>query len=107
MDNLFIHPNIRKQLTCSDDLDELLLLTIQSVCNKEGVRLPWAEVAKSMGNNVTDGAIIQHLAKLRIRRVEKNKQVPPPLRRGGGYFGASKTSEAPVTPLSPKENQKP
>lgn len=55
-----------------------------------------------MGNNITDGAIIQHLAKLRTRRVGKNKQVPPPLRRGGGYSGASKTSEAPVTPLSPK-----
>ncbi|EEA23232.1 hypothetical protein TMatcc_002091 [Talaromyces marneffei ATCC 18224] len=96
-------PPTRKLVRWNDDLDELLLLTIQSVCNKEGVRLPWAEVAKSMGNNVTDGAIIQHLAKLRIRRVEKNKQVPPPLRRGGGYFGASKTSEAPVTPLSPKE----
>lgn len=55
-----------------------------------------------MGNNVTEGAIIQHLAKLRLRRVEKNKQVPPPLRRGGAYSGA-KVSEAPVTPQSPKE----
>lgn len=57
-----------------------------------------------MGNNVSEGAIIQHLAKLRTRRAEKNKQVPPPLRRGGGYTGASKISEAPVTPQSPKEN---
>lgn len=54
-----------------------------------------------MGNNVSEGAIIQHLSKLRIRRVEKNKQVPPPLRRGGAYSGA-KISEAPVTPQSPK-----
>lgn len=55
-----------------------------------------------MGSNVTEGAIIQHLAKLRLRRVEKNKQVPPPLRRGGTYSGA-KASEPPVTPQSPKE----
>lgn len=56
-----------------------------------------------MGNNVSEGAIVQHLAKLRARRVEKKKQVPPALRRGGGYIGAFKTSEAPVTPQSPKE----
>lgn len=63
-----------------------------------------------MGNNVTEGAIIQHLAKLRVRRVEKNKQVPPPLRRGGGGGGGGSSSsngpkspEAPVTPVSPAE----
>ncbi|PCG91808.1 Hypothetical protein PENO1_091880 [Penicillium occitanis (nom. inval.)] len=96
-------PPTRKLVRWNDDLDELLLLTLQSISNKEGIRLPWAEVAKSMGNNVTEGAIIQHLAKLRLRRVEKNKQVPPPLRRGGAYSGA-KALEAPVTPQSPKEN---
>lgn len=89
---------------CPDDLDELLLLTIQSVCNKEGVKIPWTDVSKSMGNNVTEGAIIQHLAKLRLRRVEKNKQVPPPLRRGGGSSSASKTPETPVTPVSPSND---
>ncbi|KAE8353503.1 hypothetical protein BDV28DRAFT_132994 [Aspergillus coremiiformis] len=36
-----------------------------------------------MKNNVTEGAIVQHLAKLRTRRVEAGKDVPPPLRRGG------------------------
>ncbi|KAF5004576.1 hypothetical protein F66182_16025, partial [Fusarium sp. NRRL 66182] len=96
-------PSSRKLVRWNDDLDELLLLTIQSISNKEGIRLPWAEIAKSMGNNVSEGAIVQHLAKLRARRVEKKKQVPPALRRGGGYIGAFKTSEAPVTPQSPKE----
>ncbi|EED14821.1 hypothetical protein TSTA_042930 [Talaromyces stipitatus ATCC 10500] len=95
-------PPTRKLVRWNDDLDKLLLLTIQSVCNREGVKIPWAEVAKSMGNNVTEGAIIQHLAKLRVRRVEKNKQVPPPLRRGGGPSGASRSPDAPVTPVSPQ-----
>lgn len=36
-----------------------------------------------MRHNVTEGAIIQHLSKLRIRRVAAGKVVPPPLRRGG------------------------
>ncbi|KAB8219976.1 hypothetical protein BDV33DRAFT_172936 [Aspergillus novoparasiticus] len=36
-----------------------------------------------MKNNVTEGAIVQHLAKLRTRRVDAGKEVPPPLRRGG------------------------
>jgi hypothetical protein len=37
-----------------------------------------------MQNNVTEGAIVQHLAKLRSRRVAARKHVPPALRRGGG-----------------------
>lgn len=37
-----------------------------------------------MGSNITDGAIIQHLAKLRIRMVELGQDVPPPLRRSAG-----------------------
>lgn len=44
-----------------------------------------------MGNNVSEGAIVQHLAKLRNRRVAADKQVPPPLRRGG-CGSASKAS---------------
>ncbi|PYI36934.1 hypothetical protein BP00DRAFT_411037 [Aspergillus indologenus CBS 114.80] len=47
------------------------------------VKIPWTEVANTMGHNVTEGAIVQHLAKLRSRRVAAGKPVPPPLRRGG------------------------
>ena len=71
-------------LTSKGDLDELLLLTVQSVCNNKAIKIPWNEVAEAMQNNVTEGAIVQHLAKLRVRRVEAGKQVPAPLRRGGG-----------------------
>lgn len=70
-------------LTALENLNELLLLTVQSVCNTQSVKIPWAEVAKTMGNNVTEGAIVQHLAKLRSRRAAIGKDVPPPLRRGG------------------------
>ncbi|RHZ61540.1 uncharacterized protein CDV56_108019 [Aspergillus thermomutatus] len=49
-----------------------------------------------MGHNVTEGAIVQHLAKLRSRRVDAGKDVPPPLRRGG--IGApNKASNASTT----------
>lgn len=51
-----------------------------------------------MGNNVSEGAIVQHLAKLRSRRVASSKQVPPPLRRGGSGSAAkaSSTSTSPT-----------
>lgn len=49
-----------------------------------------------MGQNVSEGAIVQHLAKLRTRRVDVGKAVPPPLRRGGG--GASR----PFNPVKSK-----
>ncbi|KAL5360709.1 hypothetical protein BJX96DRAFT_150708 [Aspergillus floccosus] len=91
-----------------DNLDELLLLTIQSVCNKNSVKIPWAEVAKTMGHNVTEGAIVQHLAKLRSRRVASDKAVPPPLRRGGVGSSSTKSSETKrkrhnTLPLGPDE----
>ncbi|KAI9038652.1 uncharacterized protein KD926_010596 [Aspergillus affinis] len=70
-------------LTTVENLNELLLLCVQAVCNAQSVKIPWSEVAKTMGHNVTEGAIVQHLAKLRSRRVSTGKVVPPPLRRGG------------------------
>jgi len=102
-------------LTGAENLNELLLLTVQSVCNTQGIRIPWAEVAKTMGNNVSEGAIVQHLAKLRVRRVAANKEVPPPLRRGGSGVApkapatASNTSDAasgPSTETSDKKSLK-
>ena len=55
---------------------------MQWACNEVGLRIPWAKVAEEMGNGVTEGAIVQHLAKLRQRMVETNMQVPPTLKRG-------------------------
>ncbi|KAL3467118.1 hypothetical protein BJX64DRAFT_248885 [Aspergillus heterothallicus] len=75
-------------------MNELLLLTIQSVCNAEGIRIPWAEVARVMQHKTTEGAIVQHLTKLRKRRVEAEKAVPPPLKRclGGSRSRAPSAS---------------
>ena len=67
-------------------MDKKLLLTIQSVCNAEGVKIPWDKVGVIMGEHISDGAVIQHLAKLRSRMVTQGLDVPPPLRRGGGII---------------------
>lgn len=75
-----------------DDLDKKLLLTIQSVCNAENVKIPWDKVAAIMGEHISDGAVIQHLAKLRIRMVAQNLDVPPPLRRGAGAIISTNSS---------------
>ncbi|KAL8827348.1 MAG: hypothetical protein Q9191_003240 [Dirinaria sp. TL-2023a] len=47
------------------------------------VRVPWAEVGRAMGG-ISEGAIVQHLAKVRGHLHEKGVAVPPPLKRGGG-----------------------
>ncbi|KAL4807297.1 hypothetical protein BDV18DRAFT_159517 [Aspergillus unguis] len=92
-------PKKRNITRWNDDLDELLLLTIHSVCSNESIKIPWAEVAEemtAMGYSTTDGAIIQHLSKIRVRRQEKNKQVPAPLKRGfaGGSTKSSRRTKA-------------
>ena len=65
-------------------LDRETLLVLVHVCNYLGVQLPWDEVAEVMARGITAGAIIQHIAKLRIRHAENGYPVPPPLVRGGG-----------------------
>lgn len=66
------------------------------------------------GGSITEGAIVQHLAKTRIRMVEEELPVPPPLRRGGKaristgpkalnrHAGVEKASRRRATPSSPK-----
>ena len=73
----------------TENLDELLLLVVQSVCNNHGIRIPWDKVAETLGHHATEGAIVQHLAKLRTRRIAAGKDVPPPLRRGGNGPGTA------------------
>ena len=51
----------------TDDMDKKLLLSIQSECNAQGVTIPWNNIAGLVGPNITGSAVIQHLAKLRIR----------------------------------------
>ncbi|KAK1146999.1 hypothetical protein N8T08_002327 [Aspergillus melleus] len=88
-------PKKRVLVRWDENLNELLLLCVQSVCNAQSVKIPWPEVARTMGHNVTEGAIVQHLAKLRARRAATGKDVPPPLRRGG--VGAAIKPSKPTT----------
>ncbi|KAL1847717.1 hypothetical protein Plec18170_008378 [Paecilomyces lecythidis] len=99
-------PKKRTLVRWDENLNELLLLTVQSVCNQQGVKIPWTKVAETMGNNVTEGAIVQHLAKLRTRRVAADKDVPPPLRRGGsGAVTISKPRVEPKVGISPSSGK--
>lgn len=50
-----------------DEMDKKLLLSIQSECNAQGVVIPWNNIASLVGPTITGSAVIQHLAKLRIR----------------------------------------
>lgn len=86
-----------------EDLDTLLLLTIQSACNLTGVKVPWDKVAELMGPKFSEGAIVQHLSKVRLRRDAAGQRVPPPLRRsvtataaaiGSRSRGGSKSAKA-------------
>ena len=65
-------------------MDKKLLLAMQYCCNLVGLTMPWSDIGSIMGEGISGGAVIQHLAKLRIRMIEQNLSVPPPLKRGGG-----------------------
>ena len=91
-------------------MDKKLLLAMQYSCNFAGLAVPWNDIGIIMGTGITGGAVIQHLAKLRIRMVGQGLSVPPPLRRGGGGSRISTTttstpSKAKPTPVK-KENGK-
>ncbi|KAK2766209.1 hypothetical protein FQN54_007725 [Arachnomyces sp. PD_36] len=83
-------PEKRTLVRWNDDLDRKLLLCIQSACNAQGLRIPWDKAADLMGPSVSEGAIIQHLAKLRIR--VKDLKLPP-LRRGGAPMQRAKSQD--------------
>ena len=70
--------------TFAEEMDKKLLLAVQYQCNLVGVAIPWTEIGAIMGEGITGGAVIQHLAKLRARMIAQGLSVPPPLRRGGG-----------------------
>ncbi|KAJ6167105.1 hypothetical protein N7470_002552 [Penicillium chermesinum] len=87
----------RQLVRWDSDHDIMLLLTIQQQCNSQGIKLPWADIASTMGEKFSEGAIVQHLSKVRSRRENEGKRVPPPLRRSAGGSsgaGASATIQA-------------
>ena len=73
-------------------MDNQLLLTIQYVCNVENVKIPWDKVGAAMGQKISGGAVVQHLAKLRTRMDNAGVDVPPSLRRGGGTAASTCSS---------------
>ncbi len=84
-------------------MDKKLLLTVQYECNNAGLGIPWDKVGITMGDEITGGAVVQHMAKLRARMVEQGLDVPPPLRRGGGSsrISTSKTSSGTKVKATP------
>ena len=90
-------------------MDTKLLLAIQYQCNLAGLAVPYTEIGKIMGEGITGGAVIQHLAKLRLRLIALGHSVPPPLRRGGGSArvstSASTGSKAKAVPANDGNSQ--
>ncbi|KAI4269527.1 MAG: hypothetical protein LQ337_007226 [Flavoplaca oasis] len=109
-------PKTRNLIRWTDELDKKLLLTIQWACNVKGIKLPWdlvaTEISRGLSSSTTDSAIIQHLAKFRIRMVQQGLSVPPPLTRGGSnnppaaHVGQGSTAAAPTNAGSARRNTK-
>ncbi|MCJ1244213.1 hypothetical protein MMC30_001411 [Trapelia coarctata] len=101
-------PTSRTLLRWDDDMDIQLLLSLQRACNRKGMKLPWDEAALFFGPTVTGGAVIQHLSKLRQKRIREDLPVPDALTRGGGggtrgksqktTSGNTKAAQKTVTP---------
>lgn len=89
-----------------EDLDTLLLLTIQSACNLTGVKVPWDKVAELMGPKFSEGAIVQHLSKVRLRRDAAGQRVPPPLRRSVTAAATAAGSGSKCGPKSTKASSR-
>ena len=56
---------------------------MQHVLSIKGIKIPWDEVGAKLGETITEGAIVQHLAKLRSRLENDGIKVTPALQRGG------------------------
>ncbi|KAL8868942.1 MAG: hypothetical protein Q9174_004645 [Haloplaca sp. 1 TL-2023] len=76
-------PAKRNLVRWDEDKDKTLLLTMQYVMNQRSVRIPWDHVAREMGPKYSEGAIVQHLSKLREKCAKAGIPVPPGLRKGG------------------------
>lgn len=87
-------------------MDQRLLLAIQYASNQQSVRIPFGAAGALVGSSVTEGAIVQHLAKLRARLLDAGEDVPPLLKRGGGYTPAASSSNAKKV-AKPKRKAKP
>ena len=69
--------------TATEVYDQRCLLALQHVLSTEGIKIPWDKVGAKLGPTITEGAIVQHLAKLRNRLESEGVEVTPALQRGG------------------------
>lgn len=92
--------------------DQGVLLFVDHVCLKNGIPIPWDEVAKLVGGdrNLSGEAIKQHLAKVRAYRVEHGQLVPDKLEKGirrrASLAGSSANEETPQKGGRPKKIKK-
>ena len=49
-------------------------------------KLPWHEISLIMGRDISEGSIVQHVAKIRLKHSRNGYPVPPPLSRVGGIL---------------------
>ncbi|KAI9883821.1 MAG: cofilin [Watsoniomyces obsoletus] len=87
-------PTKRQLLRWTAELDQLLLLVIQSVCNQQKIKLPWDQIAEELDAKASEGAITQHLGKLRGQLTARGIKVPAGLRKGGSNGGAARASSS-------------
>lgn len=80
-----------------ETLDQRALLAVQHVCSQEGIKIPWAKVGTLLDSRITEGALVQHLAKLRTRLKDDGVEVTPPLKRGGKAANSKQENTKTVT----------
>lgn len=88
------------------DVDQLLLLTVDHVCVKNAIPIPWDEVAKHIAPYLTGEAIKQHLAKVRHFRVEHKRPVPEKLEKGARRKAKLAATVDPTTPAKSGRTKK-
>ncbi|KAG7010103.1 hypothetical protein G7Y79_00001g003750 [Physcia stellaris] len=76
-------PKKRNLIRWNETYDQRTLLAVQHVMSKKGMKIPWDEIGAELGPTITEGAIVQHLAKLRTRLESEGVKVTPPMKRGG------------------------
>ncbi|RMZ89991.1 hypothetical protein DV736_g2788, partial [Chaetothyriales sp. CBS 134916] len=81
-------PVTRTLVRWNDDLDKSILLFINFACAEAGIKIPFGRVAELMGPRFSEGAIVQHIAKIRSKMQDEKEKtnpellVPPPNKRG-------------------------
>jgi hypothetical protein len=96
---------------------------VTHICQKDKIKLPWKKIAKKMSEQVphtTEGAISQHLSKIRNLRRGGSLEPPTPLRKTKNSGSTTEQSETPkqankksnkrardATPETPKKRGKP